>query len=82
VRVEIADFKTEVAKEFGLVRAEMADFKTEVAKEFGLLRTEMRASHESLKIAIESAKLWMLVAGVIAVMLMLFSIVGHALKII
>ena len=75
-------FRTDVAKEFGLVRSEIADFKTDVAKEFGSLRTEMRASTESLKTAIESAKLWMLVTGVSAVLLMLFSIVGHALKII
>ncbi len=67
--------KTDVAKGFGSVRAEMA-------KEFGSLRAEMKASTESLKTAIEKAKPWMLAPWVTAVMLMLFSIVGHALKII
>jgi hypothetical protein len=79
---EFGSVRAEIAKEFGLVRTEIADFKADVAKEFGSVRTEMRASTESLKTSIESAKLWMLVTGVSALLLMLFSIVGHALKII
>jgi hypothetical protein len=51
-RVEFLSFRTEVAKEF-------LSFKTEVAKEFGSVRTSI----ESLRTAIERAKLWMVVTG-------------------
>jgi hypothetical protein len=75
-------FKTDVAGKFGSVENKMEAFKTDVAKQFGSLRTEMKESTQSLRTGIEQAKLWMLVTGVSAVMLMVFSIVGHALKII
>jgi len=51
VREEIAESRTETAKEFGLVRKEIAESKTETAKEFGLLRA-----------SIERMKLWGVVA--------------------
>ena len=82
VENKIEGFKTEVTGKFGSVENKIEAFKTEVAKEFGSVRTEIKASTESLKTEIEKAKLWMLVTGMSAVMLMLFSIVGHALKII
>jgi hypothetical protein len=44
---------------FDLLRSEFLSFKTEVAKEFGSVRTSV----ESLRTAIERAKLWMVVTG-------------------
>ncbi len=82
LRVEFHSFRTEVAKEFGLVRSEMAADRVENAKEFGLLRREI----ESLRTAIERAKLWfvvtMLVMGVPALgtLFSMFSTLWHALK--
>jgi hypothetical protein len=67
-------FKIEVAQEFGAIRAEFArelgSFRSEVTKEFGSFRSEVakefgsvRTSIESLRTAIERAKLWMVVTG-------------------
>jgi len=60
---ELGSFRSEVAKEFGLFRSEVSkesgSFKSEVAKEFGSVRTSI----ESLRTAIERAKLWMVVTG-------------------
>jgi chromosome segregation ATPase len=75
------EFIAATAKEFGAVR-------TEMEKGFGALRAEMqegfgslRTSIESLRTAIESAKLWMLVTGVGSVILVTFvSFLGRVLK--
>jgi septation ring formation regulator EzrA len=75
LRVEFHSFRTEVAKEFGLVR-------TESAKEFGLVRKEI----ESLRTAIERAKLWFVVSALlmgipaIGTLFSMFSALRHALK--
>jgi hypothetical protein len=52
VAKDFGSFKSEVAKDFG-------SFRSEVAKEFGSVRTSI----ESLRTAIERAKLWMVVTG-------------------
>jgi archaellum component FlaC len=63
VTKEFGSFKSEVAKDFGSFRSEVAkdfgSFRSEVAKEFGSVRTSI----ESLRTAIERAKLWMVVTG-------------------
>jgi archaellum component FlaC len=63
VTKEFGSFKSEVAKDFGSFKSEVAkdfgSFRSEVAKEFGSVRTSI----ESLRTAIERAKLWMVVTG-------------------
>jgi hypothetical protein len=60
---ELGSFRSEVTKEFGSFKSEVAkdfgSFRSEVAKEFGSVRTSI----ESLRTAIERAKLWMVVTG-------------------
>jgi hypothetical protein len=71
---ELGSFKSEVTKEFGSFRSEVTkefgSFRSEVTKEFGSFRSEVakefgsvRTSIESLRTAIERAKLWMVVTG-------------------
>jgi archaellum component FlaC len=63
VTKEFGSFKSEVAKDFGSFKSEVAkdfgSFRSAVAKEFGSVRTSI----ESLRTAIERAKLWMVVTG-------------------
>jgi archaellum component FlaC len=74
VTKEFGSFRSEVTKEFGSFRSEVTkefgSFKSEVAKDFGSFRSEVakefgsvRTSIESLRTAIERAKLWMVVTG-------------------
>jgi len=74
VSKEFGLFRSEVSKEFGLFKSEVSkesgSFKSEVAKEFGSFKSEVakefgsvRTSIESLRTAIERAKLWMVVTG-------------------
>jgi predicted RNase H-like nuclease (RuvC/YqgF family) len=50
---------TEIKGEVKWLRTGFLSFKTEVAKEFGAVRTSI----ESLRTAIERAKLWMVITG-------------------
>jgi hypothetical protein len=50
---------TEIKGEVKWLRTEFLAFKTEVAKEFGAVKTSI----ESLRTAIERAKLWMVITG-------------------
>jgi len=65
------------AKEFGDLRTAMEKSRTDMEKS----RTDMEKGFGSLKTAIESAKLWMLVTGVGSVILVTFvTLFGRGLK--
>jgi predicted nucleic acid-binding Zn-ribbon protein len=64
LRVEIADHRAAVEKNFGVTHADteknFGALRTDMEKGFGALRTEM----QEIKTSIESAKLWVVGTGV------------------
>jgi hypothetical protein len=63
----------------GKLESEFHSFRTEVAKEFSLIRAEMAEKLGLVNIALERAKLWMLVTC-ISTLATMFMTLGHALK--
>jgi predicted nucleic acid-binding Zn-ribbon protein len=69
VRTEIETVRTAMEKGLASVRTETATLRTDMERGFGAIRTEMKEECGAINASIEKAKLWMLVTGVGAVIL-------------